>query len=159
MLSTTWEEGKGNAEQSKGVEWTEKGPLLPWICKQDADGNRLRTADWYRQSGEEVWNEETSKTCPVDMVCYLHHLTCQSPLPLACAKEMGLDSQVYKPCSHTHQTTSGVLKGRGWTATFVPHDSILNTTADRTYLTGEKQFLGQTELVLSMKFWGYYAYT
>lgn len=26
---------KGSAEQSKGVEWTEKGPLFSWIGKPD----------------------------------------------------------------------------------------------------------------------------
>lgn len=35
MLSIIVGEGKkGNAEQSSGVEWTEKRPLLTWIGKQ-----------------------------------------------------------------------------------------------------------------------------
>lgn len=48
MSRAAGEEGKkGNAEQSKGVEWTKKEPLFPWICKQEemAEGSHLHTAD------------------------------------------------------------------------------------------------------------------
>lgn len=46
---------KGNAEQSTGVDWTEKGPLLPWMGRQEmADGRNFHTVDRDRQNGEEV---------------------------------------------------------------------------------------------------------
>lgn len=35
-MSSVMGEGKeGNTEQSMRVEWTEKGPLFPWVDKQE----------------------------------------------------------------------------------------------------------------------------
>lgn len=44
MSSVTGEGKKENIEQSTRVEWAEKGPLLPWIGKQEEMDDRKECA-------------------------------------------------------------------------------------------------------------------